>query len=60
MIAADGVKKPSMRNVDVDIDGDIDVGIDDDVGVDVDVGVNVYHKASFSITRATIFISQKL
>ena len=40
MIAADGVKKPSMRNVDVYVDGNIGVGVDDDVGVDVDVGVD--------------------
>ena len=31
MIAADGVKKPSMRN-DVDVDGNIGVGVND-VGV---------------------------
>ena len=33
MIAADGVKKPSMRNVDVDVDGNIGVGVNDEVAV---------------------------
>ena len=64
MIAADGVKKPSMRNVDVDVDGNIDVGVDDDVSVnvdvgvdvDVDVGVDVAHR--YISTTRTIFLAK--